>query len=873
MKRLAKSIFVFIFILSIMIQTPSAGAVSSRKYCDNIPLMLKTLDLLDESFEIRDGNITRAEFAKMVYALSGEFYSENTEHIFKDVAAGRDGEMQIYSLYERGILKGNGEGYFYPDRYITLIEAVKICASLIGYSELEASMGGYPQAYITAAAKSGLTDFVGCGFNDYLDYKGALILYYNTITAHYPKAKSFGADVKYVMENETTVLNDFFDIYVKDGVVFSDGFTSLTGNNVCSDGAILIDGERFLCNEGVPQQILGRYVDVYYKKDTTDNKLLYLEVNNSKNTIKTIEAKDMCYDDSEFSSECIVFEDERGNKKKIRVDENADYILNNKAYTEMRESGLKRESGYFILIDNNSDGKVDVVEIKSYDIYVVSGINYDKGEVYDYFGNTLSIDFENSKTKYRIYSTDGQEMQFDKIGKGCIVSAAVSSDKEYAELIVSREYLSGSVDAKDDENGKISINNTWYLVSKNLKTDIAAEKGVIDKSSLNIGKKGRFYLSFDRKISYVTNENNGLEYGYLLAGGTQGGLTKTVEIKIFTQQGEVAIYSCNEKVKTNSGRIGCEKLLDNTNFVKDGKFIQQLVKFSLNENGKINELYYAQNVTDNYEDAVFYNTGGTMAHRSAANSFDDYAASQATLFVLEKREQDGSIDEEGIYIGTASSLPDGDQYDVIMYDYGYCRVPRAIVLENSGDKINYTNQLLIITSVKQAKYDDDDYKTLVEGYRNGNKVSYYLDDNVKVTSKYPDVDGTTLKEGDAILPYMNNKGIVVEYAFILRAQDDTPSEFQQFIKGSNLGGELAVTYAEVYDVEDFAMGIWYNGSITGIPLTSSSKWYIYNSSEPKGERVSIAQPQAVKTRRLTGKGSKVLVVTRRNHGVGIVIVD
>ena len=288
MKRLTKSIFVFVFILSIIIQAPSAGAVSSRKYCENIPLMLKTLDLLDESFEIRDGNITRAEFAKMVYALSGEFYSKAPKQIFKDVEAGRDGEKQIYSLYERGVLKGNGEGYFYPDRYITLIEAVKICASLIGYSELETSMGGYPQAYITAAAKSGLTDFVGCGLNDYLDYKGALILYYNTITAHYPKAKIFGADVTYVMENETTVLNDFFDIYVKDGIVFSDGFTSLTGNNVCSDGAILIDGERFLCNEGVPQQILGRFVDVYYKKDTSDNKLLYLEVNNSKNTIKTI---------------------------------------------------------------------------------------------------------------------------------------------------------------------------------------------------------------------------------------------------------------------------------------------------------------------------------------------------------------------------------------------------------------------------------------------------------------------------------------------------------------------------------------------------------------------------------------------------------
>ena len=161
------------------------------------------------------------------------------------------------------------------------------------------------------------------------------------------------------MENESTVLNDYFDIYVKSGVVFSDGFTSLTGNNICAEGTIWVEGEQFYCRTDIPQQILGRYVDVYYKKDSGDNELLYIEINSVKNNIQTIEVKDMCYDDSEFSSECIIYEDRNGNKKKIRVDENADYILNNKAYTTMNESGLKRESGYFTLIDNDFDGKAD----------------------------------------------------------------------------------------------------------------------------------------------------------------------------------------------------------------------------------------------------------------------------------------------------------------------------------------------------------------------------------------------------------------------------------------------------------------------------------------------------------------------------------
>lgn len=870
MKKFAINIFILIFTLSAISTPLYADAASSRMYSNDIFEMLTSLGLLEEQFVMREGNISRADFAKMVHALSGSMQYNSTQQIFNDVEADDDSAAAIYSLYSRGIIKGNGDGYFYPERYITLIEAVKICASLIGYSELENDMGGYPQAYITAAEKSRLTDNVGCGFYDNLDYKGALILYYNTLTAHYPKQESYGAEAKYTLENEGTVLNDFFGIYVASGVVSSNGFTSLTGNNICPDDRILIDGESYRFENGVPQNILGRYVDVYYKEASPTKRVLYFEVNRDMNAISVIEVNDIYYDDKEFSRTCFVYEDEEGIRKKIKIDENADYILNNKAYVEMLENDLRIENGYFTLIDNNSDGKVDVVEIKSYETYVVNGINHISGEIYDYFGKNLKIDID--KAKCRLYNNQGEEIQFDKIVKGCIISAAVSSDGEYAEIIVCNEYLNGSIDACDYTTDKISINDTWYSVSETLMNDVNSENSIIGKSVLDLGTKGRFYLSFDGKVSYVSIENTALEYGYLLSGENHGSLSKVIKLKIFTQKGETVIYECNDKLKTNSGKIDCIDLLDDINFIDNNIIVQQLVKFSLNGAGKINELYYAETAENDYENVNFYGISGTMAHRSAANSFDDYAASQATMFVIEKREDDGSVDEDGLYIGSASSLPDGDKYNVMLYDYGYCHVPHAIVLEDLDTKVNYTNQLLVITSVRQAAYEDD-VRTLIRGYRNGSETAYYLDDNAEAEILCPGVDTVNLKEGDIILPYMDNNGHIVEYALIFSALDNTSDEFQKFIKGSSLGGELAVTYAEVFDIEDAAMGIYYNGAITGIPFSSSGKWYGYNSDEREGRRVYAASPNYIKTKRSHGTGSKVLVVTRRNQGIGIVIVD
>lgn len=114
-----------------------------------------------------DGNLrledtlTRAEAAKMIiaaqnYVRDDESYFEKSE--FPDVWETHWAKLHINMAKNMGIVEGDENGNFNPEKEITNEEVVHMLVNLLGYKAMADTTGGYPAGSISTASRIGLTE-------------------------------------------------------------------------------------------------------------------------------------------------------------------------------------------------------------------------------------------------------------------------------------------------------------------------------------------------------------------------------------------------------------------------------------------------------------------------------------------------------------------------------------------------------------------------------------------------------------------------------------------------------------------------------------------------------------------------------------------
>lgn len=103
-----------------------------------------------------DGNITRAEMAKMLVLMLGLTPGDAIAK-FSDVSS----DHWAYSFISRaavfGIINGMGDGTFLPDENVTYQQAIKMVVCALGYGVVAERKGGYPHGYVMTGMDLGLT--------------------------------------------------------------------------------------------------------------------------------------------------------------------------------------------------------------------------------------------------------------------------------------------------------------------------------------------------------------------------------------------------------------------------------------------------------------------------------------------------------------------------------------------------------------------------------------------------------------------------------------------------------------------------------------------------------------------------------------------
>ncbi|MBU7008161.1 S-layer homology domain-containing protein [Phosphitispora fastidiosa] len=247
-KRMIALVTVALFVLAFAAPAGAAtfsdvsGASSDSVYRLNA---LGIIDGYPDGTFKPEGNITRAEFAKIAMAAAGNSSSadflKNATSKFSDVKAGEWYTGWVNLAASLGYIQGYPDGTFKPNANITYAECVTILVRLLGYSDK--LPGEWPTEYLVKAAELGITDDVAFSANVPATRGDIAIMTSETLDQNvvvWDKDVDDFAFKKDADDNTFTLLADKFD-----GAVYDEEDYKVTAWEVDSDGqfVITIEGE------------------------------------------------------------------------------------------------------------------------------------------------------------------------------------------------------------------------------------------------------------------------------------------------------------------------------------------------------------------------------------------------------------------------------------------------------------------------------------------------------------------------------------------------------------------------------------------------------------------------------------------------------
>ena len=442
------------------------------------------------------GNVTRAQMAKMITIISlgnvdaTAFLGTQTD--LKDIN-GHWGEAYIKYCYSQGIISGRGNGVFDPNANVTAAEASKMLLTAIGYnSDVQGYTGAQWAINVTRDAQlKGFYKDVSVPSNKALTRDEAAQMIWNAVQAQTVRqSKSLNTEtgvvtISYVDETYTAAggavraesllhktFNAVSETSYMDGATydstkktFTYSFSDTAYGQEDTDSAI----RPTLTTATDYSNLFGQKVTAVYKNDANEKYPVYGIYAEGEvvatGTLGQITDTDgnalgstdtdtkIKIDSTEYKLAKPAYDADAADRVNLVIYNGNAYslsgALNNRTYTEDYHT--------FSAIDNNDDGKIDVIVSQPYTVAEVTYV----GTTSITAGNSYTYDKDTG-----LYSYNGQSYTFPKVAKGDFVlipSAGVGNDAAWAVKNV--EIVEGKVTGESAT--KAQVNGTWYVKNGN----------------------------------------------------------------------------------------------------------------------------------------------------------------------------------------------------------------------------------------------------------------------------------------------------------------------------------------------------------------------------------------------------------------------
>lgn len=571
---------------------------SDMKYYEAITTLskLNVINGYDDGTFKPEGNITRAEFTKMVTCTLGLGDLTTVPTEFDDVSD-HWAKCYIKTAYDQGIINGMGDGTFAPDSNVTYEQALKMVVCMLGYKTHAEKAGGYPEGYRAQAATLKLTENVSGVAYDADATRGVIAqVIFNALEVGMMETNALGN----IVNSNKTLLNDYLGVVKLEGVVVGveDYVTADCEKtlNLCemsvlgtkNEGEVVIDYSGFTSSVTDISKYLGKLITVYYKeiKATGEMKLMFIDDESNENIeyrinfdqLDSFKNETLYYykskDDAKTASLKFSLEDinVRYNGKMVSADEELvlrkthiddDGILTTIESDEMSledavTEWLDPKSDFFIygditLTDRKGDGSINDVQISDYNTIVA----YKTPTTTDYkitdkliTGNGIILDPYSTLYTYTIVK-NGSQIAVTSVSAGDIVLYAQSLDGDLYTCEIKQSTVSGTISEIDRTENLITINDKEYNIGEMLDRYISTNQ---DGKILATSQSGTFYVDKYNTVVYGTiNEEATNPYAYITnTYSSDDGVEQYIAAFIPSKATTGSVnYKVRERVKVN----------------------------------------------------------------------------------------------------------------------------------------------------------------------------------------------------------------------------------------------------------------------------------------------------------------------------------
>lgn len=547
--------------------------------------------------------VRRDEFAQMVVNMMMQqdvAAALEESKYFTDIADSKY-KGAINLLAQLKYISGDGSGVFDASGYITYGAACKILVHALGYDVITEGTDLFN--YIMVAGNIGVSDKVDSGVQ-YLTFRQAMVMVNNALDIGLMVPLYYNANVapSYVVDVNRTYRSYLngrtgTGIVKMRGIITADATTYLYGpvKNLKPD-QIQINGKVYNFKGTAPKGYVGQEVEFYMTRADYEDGYITSVVPTNKNVICDFTGKNV----SKISSDIIEFYANGGTKYKVEYNYATRFIVNNRVvsnYNIVRELDVD-ENVVIRTIDNNEDEIADVVFIYDYTDCIIEStssetmtIVFEDGFKY---GTTKNIKLDEDKISWEIYDAKGNEISYDSLDAGDVVSIAVSANGQAVRIIKGIDPVVGVISSQDGKY--IMINDTEYVMGETMSNKDVA-----------FGVNVTAYPNFMGVLVDYEEEKTENNYAYVYSYNVAKDITGEVKVKLllpeyisikkvegevdelsgevstsnalFVRNKDVVMYTAEAKILYNGVRTKAEKVF--------AEVLDKPVSYYLNENGKI----------------------------------------------------------------------------------------------------------------------------------------------------------------------------------------------------------------------------------------------------------------------------------------------
>lgn len=841
--------------------------------------------------------VTRGDFSE--YICKAFKIGEVTDKVyFIDVQSDCWAAKYINALYESGIVSPAADKMFNPNDNITYEQACKMLVYALGYGKWVNYNGGSMTVF-TEIAQRGKFGISPADVNN-LSVEECATLLYKAMKVDLPEFT--GERTK----SGDTIFETYHDIYIREGQVRTVGGLSLD-NNSLEDGKAQVDNETFDVDGGCDiYDFFGQRVEYIYKKSDPFKTVIYTERINENDKI-SVRSNDIKSVDEK--SGAIEYYTDNGSKvKKLNFDPKSNVFINGRAMEthlndRIQEFIDETRKGTVELIKANGASVYNIVNIKSYEVFIIGSYDEKSDIIYDYYNSENKIGFSDTEN-LNIIDTNGMKANMPKAFPA-VVMIAKSDNLESIDIICCNEKKEAAVSSVNTTEREITSGEITYKIDKTAYENLDA--------SIKAGKTYSITLDIFGEIVYITPKIDDtfklgwLKKGYLIDKGF-GEYSLCLDIYDHTE-GKAHKLNMADSITIDAEKYKAEKYRDvvsalpGTNELDESrqyvKIEPQIIRYSLNENSELTNIDSANCGANEDKDNTLYKVGEGQKYFSASNSWLGidmmWSNGYTKMFVVPEVSADGYIyvngdrrsDDDNMY-NNSLTLLDWRLYNVVGYKWSDDSWnSEAIVVKQTSTKAY--GYCLLFDSIYTEIDDDGEINDVLKCQQEGATKTFYIDSTMKEKAN-------ALKQGDIFTvdtDYSGKTAITITKMFDAESRTFEPyssyTDPNRYWYRENpptestvggLGGwrvdhaQLAKGYAKT--IKGSMLSIAYtlsdarDGKSTmpksGVPVT------IYEKDSPKKEKIYSGSINDIKTYDVFGEDCSLVVYCAYSGRVREIIV-